>query len=405
MYEDQTYETILARMLGRVDSRLDKREGSVIYDALSPAAVELGILYIELDELIKNAYGDTASREYLIRRAAERGISPYPATCAVLRGSFIFTESPPANFIGSRFNISDLNYTVTQKISDGVYKVMCETPGSVGNSRLGTMTPIVYVDGLVSAELTALIVPGEDEEDTEALRERYLRSFTETPFGGNRADYLERVSNISGVGAVKLERVWNGDIRPASMRPSATVQSWYTTYIESVTGDVHDWLAAVYAAALAGKLTVGGSVLVTVADADDYAACSDELIESIQTAIDPVQNAGEGYGIAPIGHAVTVQSAEETTVDVTCTLTFNTGYTWESLKDDIESAVGDYLLALRRTWADNDNLIVRISRIESAILDVQGVLDVSGVKINGSAANLTVSVYGVPVLGEVSQNE
>ena len=43
MYESMTYEVILQRMLERVREKypdLDTREGSVIYDALAPAAVE-----------------------------------------------------------------------------------------------------------------------------------------------------------------------------------------------------------------------------------------------------------------------------------------------------------------------------------------------------------------------------
>ena len=41
MYEDITYEVILKRMLDRIPSTMDKREGSIIYDALAPAAIEL----------------------------------------------------------------------------------------------------------------------------------------------------------------------------------------------------------------------------------------------------------------------------------------------------------------------------------------------------------------------------
>ena len=34
MFEDKTYENILQGMLNRVSNDVDKREGSVIYDAL-----------------------------------------------------------------------------------------------------------------------------------------------------------------------------------------------------------------------------------------------------------------------------------------------------------------------------------------------------------------------------------
>ena len=76
MYEEATYEAILSRMLARIPEDFDKREGSIIYDALAPAAVELAMIYMELDAVLNQLFADTASREYLIRRAAERGHSP-----------------------------------------------------------------------------------------------------------------------------------------------------------------------------------------------------------------------------------------------------------------------------------------------------------------------------------------
>ena len=38
--QKQVFETILQRMLSRVTSKVDKREGAVIYDATAPAAME-----------------------------------------------------------------------------------------------------------------------------------------------------------------------------------------------------------------------------------------------------------------------------------------------------------------------------------------------------------------------------
>lgn len=84
MYEDITYEIILKRMLDKVPDTIDKREGSVIYDALAPAALELQIMYM-VDVILNESFGDTASRKYLIKRAAERGLSPYKASKAILK--------------------------------------------------------------------------------------------------------------------------------------------------------------------------------------------------------------------------------------------------------------------------------------------------------------------------------
>ena len=398
MFENQTYETILARMLARVSDKYDKREGSVIWDTHSPTAFEFQILYVYLETLISEAYGDTASREFLILRCHERGIYPYDATKAVLKGEFTPTN---IDVTGQRFNISNINYVVTEQISAGVYKVECETAGEVGNNYLGEMIPIDYIEGLETAELTEVLIPGEDEEDTEDLRQRYFDSFGEFSFGGNRADYYAKTKAISGVGGVKVDRVWNGDIRPADMIPNATVDSWYETYIAIATGDVHDWLETVYTAAKSNKLTVGGTVLVTIVDADDYGVASPTLISLAQSTLDPTQNAGEGYGLAPIGHLVTVQSATGVPVTVKATISFNGGYTWESLKTAIETAVADYLESLREDWESNDYTVVRISQIEAKILAVEGVVDIADTKINNSTNNLTLTKYQIPTFGGV----
>lgn len=76
MYENTTYEVILQRMLDRVPDKFDKREGSLIWDTHSPTAIELQILYLELDGILKEAYGDSASREFLILRCKEREYTP-----------------------------------------------------------------------------------------------------------------------------------------------------------------------------------------------------------------------------------------------------------------------------------------------------------------------------------------
>lgn len=39
MYENQTFNTIMQRMLNNVSDDIDKREGSIIYTALAPLAV------------------------------------------------------------------------------------------------------------------------------------------------------------------------------------------------------------------------------------------------------------------------------------------------------------------------------------------------------------------------------
>lgn len=398
MYENTTYETIRDRMLARVPDRFDKREGSVIWDPHSPAAIELQILYLELDNILKEAYGDSASREYLILRCRERGIAPRQATHAVLKGVFVPADIEVS---GQRFNIGDRNYVVTERIADGEYRVRCESPGRVGNQYLGNMIPVEYIQGLQTAELTELLIPGEDEEETEELRSRYFDSFDDHAFGGNRTDYLEKTNAIPGVGRTKVTRVWNTDISPAEMIPKESVERWYDSTKETLSGEVRDWLNSVFRAAKEKKLTTGGTVLLTIINSE-FGAASETLVQKVQTAMDPEVNAGEGYGLAPMGHVVKVESAKERKVTVKASLIFEPGYGWNNLQGLLEEAVSDYLLELRKEWADASYLVVRISQIDTRLLNVQGVLDVQNTSINGVMSNLSLEKYEIPVPGGVS---
>lgn len=399
MYENETYEVILERMLNRVSDKLDKRPSSLIWDTHSATAIEFQILYIELEYLIKNSYGDTAAREFLILLAKDRGLSPDSATKAILKGEFTPTN---IDVTGKRFNIGDMNYVVLEQITPGQYKVQCEKEGTVGNQYLGDMIPMEYIDGLQTAQLTEILIPGEDDEDTEVFRQRYFDSFNEQSFGGNRADYLAKVRSIDGVGDAKIERVWNGDIRPADMIPNATVQTWYEANIDTLPDAVKSWLQTVYNAAKNKKLTVGGTVYVSISDSDDYGEASQTLVSNVQQILDPEENAGEGYGLAPIGHVVNVESAKPVQTFVRTTVTFEEGYNWSNSKTAIQDAVNAYLLELRQEWANSTSIIVRVSQIETRILGVKGVLDIANTTINEKASNLILTKYEIPVLGGVS---
>lgn len=357
MFENVTFEDILQTMLDKIPDTMDKREGSIIYDALAPAAIELQNAYIQLDVILNEGFADTASLPYLVRRAKERGIEQKQATNAVLK-----VITTPANLeieLGSRFSMDALNYTIIEKITDGEYKVQCETAGIEGNLYLGNLIPIDYIQGLETIEITELLIPGEDEEDVESLRQRYFRTTASQAYGGNVADYKEKVIEIAGVGGVKVTPVWNG----------------------------------------------GGTVKVTIIDST-FSVPSDEQIETVQEILDPVGHQGQGYGIAPIGHIVTVEAAEGVIVNMTTEITYTSGYSWETSGTAIKKAVVDFLTELSRTWDDDNEtaLIVRISQLESRILNCDGVVDISGTMLNGSASNLHLTKYQIPIGGLINGN-
>jgi uncharacterized phage protein gp47/JayE len=355
MYEHVTFESIMEELLERVPSIMDKREGSVIWDALAPCAVEIQNLYIALDTVLNETFADTATLFYLKKRASERGISQISATHAILQGEFTPTNLELS--IGARFSCEHLNYTIIEKVSDGVYKLKCETAGTEGNAYFGTLIPIEYISGLETAELTELLIPAEDDEDVESLRKRYFNSLKSQAFGGNIADYKEKVTLIQGVGGVVVTPVWNG----------------------------------------------GGTVKLTIIDSQ-YNAPTEELIELVQNEIDPVGHSGTGLGLAPIGHVVTVVGVESKAVDISTNITYRDGWGWDSAQSYILKAIDDYFAELRKSWDETENLTIRISQVESRILDCEGVLDIYGTTLNGSASNLYLYVNEIPTRGAVNAN-
>lgn len=355
MYEDQTYEAILERSLDRVGTDVDKREGSLIMNAIAPVSAEHANIYILLDGIISDGYADTASREYLIKRCAERGITPHPATQAVLKGKFNM-EIP----IGSRFNLDELNYRAVEFIESETegevlyyyYQMQCETVGTDGNKHFGELSSIDFISTDLESSLVELLIPAEDDEDTEILRKKYFDSFSSNPFGGNKQDYKEKTNSLDGVGGTVVIPVWDG----------------------------------------------GGTVKLIIIDSE-FNKPTPELIASVQEAIDPDPR-GTGTGIAPIGHIVTVVGAEEKVINVSCTVILLEGYTLTPIKASIEEALEGYFLEMREAW-ENGNLIVRISQLENRILNIDGVLDVMNTKINGSTEKLALSKEEIPVMGNV----
>lgn len=356
MFENMTFENLLNEKLETVSSKYDRREGSIIYDALAPNSAEDAQVYITLEWMFAQQHGETASRENLIKIAYDtRGILPKQATYAELKGIFNIAVD-----IGTRFSLDSLNYVVTELINDAehTYRLKCESVGTEGNRHLGTLIPINYISGLTSAELTEVLVYAHDEEDTEVFRQRWRDSFASKAFGGNKADYKEKIMDINGVGGVKVERGTNA----------------------------------------AGE-KVGGYVRCTVISSN-FDVPSDELINDIQTIIDPEVNQGEGDGLAPIGACATIRGVVGNIINITSLITYDTGYTYEDVKKQIAAAIDNYYKDLAKKWANSlSGLVVRIAMIESALINIPGIIDVTDTQLNGVDANVVLDAYSIPIRG------
>lgn len=402
MFEEFDFDTLENEMLLNVNDKLDKREGSVIYDATAPSALMMANFYIALDMVLNEVFADSASYYYLIKRAAEKQLFPYEETYAI--GKMVVSPVDVEVSVGERFNLDTLNYTVVGDIDgeQGSYKIQCETAGTEGNQQLGTLLPIEYVEGLETAELTEILVPGEDEEDVEAFRERYFSSFTDQAFGGNKTDYINKVTSIDGVGACKIIRMWKKGYNPAKFIPTTVITSWLEKQSASTVGsEVYEWLKIVYDAAMNKLLTVGGTIKVVFVTSE-YKTPSSTLVQTVQQALDPDVVTGEGNGLAPIGHVVNVVGATNKTVNYAFSITYASGYTFEDLKTSIEDAIDSYHAELCQDWANNDTTVIRINKVETLLLALSGIEDINNTKINGIGSNLTLTDEQIPVRGVIN---
>lgn len=348
MSKEISFEKTMSRMLDTISDDFDKRETSIIYQAVAMVVPELMLLQSDIELMEDEAFPDSCNYNSLVRFSGLRNIHPRQATRGV-----VIAEFSKDIEIGTRFNCEERNYEVLEKINTNKYKLIAEETGHI--ESIGDLTPINDMPDLRTAKITSVYLDGREEESLESLRKRYMESLDYQAFGGNRADYIEKVTSVDGVGACKVFR-----------RSKATSSE-------------------------VGKITI---VIVDTT----YKNASRELIKNVASILTPTGD-GEGAGLAPIGHKVTVVGAEKQTVNVKTRITIERDI--DNITRDLTKAVEEYLHELRTGFGSDEATVVRISAIENKILGIKGVIDVSNTTINGVEKNLTIEDKSIPVIGEV----
>lgn len=361
MYENMTFSAILKNMLEKVSDDFDKRQGSVIYDAVAPICAELSKAYIELSYVLEQGFADTANRKYLVKRALERGIYPFEATKSIVLAKLLGNIDI---LKGEKFATDDNVIFVYMGEKEGeYYKLQCERCGAVGNISYGEIMPINNIQNLESGEIYKLFVAGIEEEETEIFRKRYLNSFNSQAFGGNRCDYMEKLNLLNndkdvaeqgGIGGIKVYRGERG----------------------------------------------GGYVDIVITN-NNYMVPTDELLKIVKEKIDPPKNSGEGLGIAPIGHIVLVKPAKSINIDISMQIEVSSAYNISMLKNKIDEKICEYITNVRKMWQENVYLTIRISHIESTVLNILGIEDVRLTKINGYGKNFVLDEDTIPIRGHI----
>jgi uncharacterized phage protein gp47/JayE len=373
-FQNKDYDYFLRKMLDAVPDNIDKREGSIIYDALAPAALVMGQQSLDMANVIKETYIKTASGEFLDYRAIEHGTSRYPATQTEAKAKVLNDKKEPLNNvqIGDKFaSIGDspIFYAVTKVNDDLTVELTAEVKGSSANSYIGQILPVTPNDLLSWAEITEITAPARDVESDDHLRARLLSSQSWIAYGGNVADYLDMTSKIDEVGAAQIYPTWNG----------------------------------------------GGTVKVVILN-NNLMPASASLVQKVKNTLDPEDKQAEGYGLAPIDHAVTVTAPEELIVNVDISVKLDDTKVTRYVKDSITKAVEGYFQSLRKDWADINQKLGRgyqetiyRSKILSQVMLTEGVVNAKLPSLNGRDADIDLvfnnSKSQLPVVGTVTINE
>lgn len=338
----KSFQEILDEMLTLAPDDVDKREGSIIYDALAPAAMKMAEMYSDLQVFMDMVFADTSQGDYLARRTAEYGIYRRLATSAERKGVFTDTNGQPMIIpLGSRFSIENLTFVVIEEIAIGQYVLKSETNGVVGNQGVGTLLPVEPIPNLGSAELTDVLNPGTDDESDASLYSRFQIRVQKQATSGNAYHYEQWALSVPGVGGVKVIPIWDG----------------------------------------------AGTVKVVLL-ATDMTPASPSVVEDAFNYIEQER---------PIGATVTVVAATALPIDVSATVTLASGATLEDAEAQFSAAFEQYL----KNNAFKDELI-RYTQIANLLLEVPPIIDYQNLLVNGATANIEPASDAVGVKGVVT---
>lgn len=360
---DQILSDMMAELASKGTKLTDLNPGSVIRTLLEVAAAKFDEGHYLAEQIINLFFVLTTSGEYLDRRVAERGITRKIGTKAT--GSIICSRNTPAPFgqlipKGTTFETEDravqvvtiIDATMAQGATSVLIPVETVSIGKAGNLQTGTALKQVGV-AVSLIETVAVAAPGlsggTDTESDNELRSRYLTVIRSPGTSGNKADYVKWALEVSGVGGVYVQPLWNGR----------------------------------------------GTVKVFLLGSDKTPA-SQAVVDAVQAYIDP--NPAMGEGKAPIGAAVTCVAAPAVIIDISATVTLDGSKTLAQVQDAFDTAVIEYLKEI----AYSSDTTVRYSHIGSLLLDIQGVTDYSNLQLNGGTANVPVAAGSVAVKGTVT---
>ena len=345
----ETSQEIQERMLVNVSEDYDTSEGSFIYDALKPAAIEFENQQKEVETVrnkldIENLTDDELTRFVYTRTGINRKRATKANGVVIISGS-----------VGSSIHVGDLvsdgyiNFISLEEKTIGesgqmTVLVECEEYGSVGNATANSITVFpVTIQGLVDVYNQNAFTNGYDAESDDALRQRYYDKLQRPGKAGNKYHYREWAMEVTGTGDARVFPRYNGPL----------------------------------------------SVKVVVIDSNKQPADGD-LIESIKQHIEEEMP----FGVTDLS----VISASALNIHLTVTLSIVDGYIESNVIETIKANITRYLKEIAFT-----STFVSYAKIGSIIIDSEGVLDYENLLLNGGTSNVPIQDEQVAIMGGVNE--
>lgn len=226
----------------------------------------------------------------------------------------------------------------------GKYRAPIEArdPGLAGNVGVGAIVNILdALEGVETVTNEEPTLNGADEEDDDELLKRLLLEF-QGGGAGNQTDYERWSLEVPSVGIVTVIPIADG---PGTVK----------VIIAGPTGD----------------------------------PVSEDVVDDLQEALDPLP--GQGAGIAPIDHTVTVVTPEQVEILVDALIDFEDGFSLDGesgtveLRGTIQAALSNYIDMLK----SGEDVVY--DRVKAAIYSVEGVHKVTTLEVNGGTADIVIS--------------
>lgn len=366
------FDYYLEEMMEQVPNDIDKREGSIVYDAIAPAAMVMSVRALDMANYLKQAHIETATGEFLDAFASDRGTNRESATYTKVKANIIddnknVVTSVDINDTFASVANEPIFYHVITKNDDGTFILQANDAGSYANQYVGQIIPVTANDSVSWAEITEVSVPAKDAEDDDSLRSRLLSPNSYIAYGGNVADYKKMIEDkLNDVGAVQVYSAWQG----------------------------------------------GGTVKLVILD-NTLNLPTKTLIAEVQNTIDPVDNSALGYGLAPIGHKVTVVAPDLLNISVNIDVVSDNKVSKDVLNNAIKNSINNYFISLRKSWDKSSNnhydLTVYRSQILAVVLQTEHVVNAELPKLNGNESDIELTFNNntsqLPVIKDVVIND